>query len=234
MCASQKREILFVDILQRYYKDIIWELAFVFNVYKETLLSHLVCPVTGNNAKCARYLLEAEYLKPKEHRQVFDHALQTAIVFQNTQAIKVLMAANFMSEKEKMMRDYAMKQMVEKSKCQQLYDELKKTMIQTEFSLVMRGLIKTMLAMIKHSKILSSDVFNLCWLHSKDEMESAMLNKCKQILNIDALCDNANDQKWLEEHVLDNRDLLLWMEEVKPVVQDKDNNNNNNNNNNKK
>ncbi|ETO01539.1 hypothetical protein RFI_35901, partial [Reticulomyxa filosa] len=69
--------------------------------------------------------------------------------------------------------------------------------------------------MINKGKILSNDVFNLCWLHNKNKMEDAMLQKCEELLNIEKLYNNINDQKWLEECVMDNRNLLLWMNEVK-------------------
>ncbi|ETN98935.1 hypothetical protein RFI_38552, partial [Reticulomyxa filosa] len=189
----------------------------------DTLLAHLVCPLTGNNVKCARYLLETGFMDLKVYQYVFDDALQTAISFQNTPGIKILLAEKFSNKKDKVMRDYAMKQMVEKSKCGQLYDELKRQAeliekdksSQTVLNLIMKVLTKTMTVMINQGKILSSDVFNLCWLHNKDEIGDVMLKKCEQLLNIEKLYNNINDQKWLEEYVVNNRNLLLWMDEVK-------------------
>ncbi|ETO36777.1 hypothetical protein RFI_00285, partial [Reticulomyxa filosa] len=189
----------------------------------DTLLAHLVCPLTANNVKCARYLLETGFMGLEVYQHVFDGALQTAISFQNTPGIKILLAEKFSNKKDKVMRDYAMKQMVEKSKCDQLYEELKKQAeliekdksSQTVLNLIMKVLTKTMIEMVKQGKILSSDVFNLCWLHNKDEIGDVMLEKCKQLLNIEKLFNNINEQKWLEEYVVNNRNLLLWMDEVK-------------------
>ncbi|ETO35395.1 hypothetical protein RFI_01668, partial [Reticulomyxa filosa] len=103
-------------------KYIKWDEPFEFKTYniyvclcvkckKDTLLAHLVCPLTGNNVKCAKYLLEAGFMDLKKYQEVFDGALQTAISFQNTPGIKILLAEKFSSKEKKVMRDYAMKQM---------------------------------------------------------------------------------------------------------------------------
>ncbi|ETO11882.1 hypothetical protein RFI_25494 [Reticulomyxa filosa] len=213
--ALKKNGVAFMKFLQKNYKHIKWDESFEFNSYQDTLLAHLVCPLTANNVKCARYLLETGFMGLEVYQHVFDGALQTAISFQNTPGIKILLAEKFSNKKDKVIRDYVMKQMVKKKLKKQAELIEKDKSNQTVLNLIMKVLTKTMIEMVKQGKILSSDVFNLCWLHNKDEIGNAMLEKCKQLLNIEKLYNNMNNQKWLEEYVVNNRNLLLWMDEVK-------------------
>ncbi|ETO17207.1 hypothetical protein RFI_20123, partial [Reticulomyxa filosa] len=176
-------------------------------------LSHLVCPMSAFNVKCLRYLLEAELIKPKEHEQVMQTALNTAMLHQNTQAVKMLMGAKFQNEKDKMMRDYAMSQMKQRNKCEDLFAYLKRETTETELKKIESLLVKVMLALIKDGRFLSSDVFNLCCLFDETTMWNAMYAKCKELLNGNTLYQNHNDWKWIEEHILENRDLLIWLKE---------------------
>ncbi|ETO14794.1 hypothetical protein RFI_22575 [Reticulomyxa filosa] len=173
----------------------------------------MVCPSTGNNVKCIRYLLEAELIRPNEHKQVFEDALNCAILFQNTQVIKVLMHMKFMNEKEKMTREYAMTQMNEQSKCEELLSYLKKQK-EEDFNIIMTGLSEAIIAMIKDQKKISSDVFNLCWLYNKSAMTNAMHQTCKALLNVDTLHQSTCNWKWIEEHILEAQDILMWMDEL--------------------
>ncbi|ETO16122.1 hypothetical protein RFI_21235, partial [Reticulomyxa filosa] len=113
------------------------------------LLSHLVSPVTTNNVKCAHFLLDGELIDPEKREQVFNAALQEAILNQHTKAIKVLMGYKFLNERERMMQEYAMTQMKQQSKSEQLLSYLRKETTELEFGIIMRGLQKTMLAMVK-------------------------------------------------------------------------------------
>ncbi|ETO14994.1 hypothetical protein RFI_22376 [Reticulomyxa filosa] len=235
-CATEKKEKLFVDILERYNQDIIWNRGFkiygwtfffffffslfFFLLKKKDLLSHLVSRLSGNNVMCARYVLESDMIKIGERQDAIKNALETAILQQETKGIKVLMSAKFMSEKDKMTREYAMTQMKQRSKIEELLGYLKKMTSGSEFDVIMKGLTKTLLAMIKDGKLISSDVFNMCWLYDKEKLWEVLFKKCTEILNINTLHDHCNDWKWIEEHLVDNRDLLVWMDDL-PLVQKK-------------
>ncbi|ETO20660.1 Ras guanine nucleotide exchange factor, partial [Reticulomyxa filosa] len=181
------------------------------------LLGHLVSPASVNNVRCVRYLLESQLVKPLDRE--LKRALNLATLFQNEDCMKLLLSANYLDERDKAMRDYALQYLKEKSKSEVLLGYLKQHLNKLELKVVMNALCKVMQEMIKDRKCISTDLFNLCWLYDSNKMWEVMFSKCQQLLNIDTLSEKPNDWQWLSEYMVEDRNLLIWLERC---VNDKD------------
>ncbi|ETO10744.1 hypothetical protein RFI_26633, partial [Reticulomyxa filosa] len=168
------------------------------------LLGHLVCPVTTNNLKCLRYVLESEMVTPKTHARAFDEALNMAMLYQNVEGLRVLMKAKYESDRDKETKEYGARQIKERSQSEELLEYLKK---QEHYGMVMTTLCDVMIAMMKDHKKVSNEVLNVCWLFDKTKMWTAMYDTCKQLLQVDSLSEDVHAYKWLEEHLLKNTEL---------------------------
>ncbi|ETO35692.1 hypothetical protein RFI_01369 [Reticulomyxa filosa] len=114
---------------------------------------------------------------------------------QNTDGIKLLMSSMYVDEKDKTMREYALRYLTERSKSEQLMSCLKEQTSATEFKTVMDALCRTMKHMIQQRMVIVSDVFNLCWLYDSSQLSDVMFAKCKQLLNMQTLSSRPNDWK---------------------------------------
>ncbi|ETO02183.1 hypothetical protein RFI_35253, partial [Reticulomyxa filosa] len=177
----------------------------------------LVHPLSVNNVKCVRYLLEAEIIKPSVHSDLIESALNCAITYQNTEAIKVLMDGKNRSKTKTKLATNVMKQIKERNKSMEMLSYLKKRG-DNEYSQIMNGLCETMQLMIEENKPICKSLLNLCWLHDKDKLWSTLLHKCERIFSGGPKGETLSwlDWKWIEENVIDDdkETLLMWMEET--------------------
>ncbi|ETO32012.1 hypothetical protein RFI_05105, partial [Reticulomyxa filosa] len=181
------------------------------------LLTHMVCPLSGNNVKCACYLLELGLMKWSE--EDLNKALEVAIMYKNKAGISVLVETKYVDQSKEKMRESALKYRKEKSTSVQLLEYLKQETTEKELATVMNALMKTMKKLIKDRKLVSHQVLNLCWLFDRKEIATAMVQKCQELLfHSDTLAQRPNDWQWLQEYVVDNTDLLLWWEMCDPSL----------------
>ncbi|ETO21397.1 hypothetical protein RFI_15807 [Reticulomyxa filosa] len=224
LCAFQKKETLFVDILQKYHQQIIWNRNFIFVFWffflgkKKYLLSHLV-RAYHHDVKWIRYVLEAEVIRQDEYKEVFEDALSTAIECENLRARNVLLqyltSGSIKNKQEKDMREYGQTQMQERNKCEVMLEYMKAQTTSMELSITMNSLFKTMTKVIKDGKPISVDMLNLCWLHDPQNTmwSEVWFQKCKDILQSVHLYKNIHDYKWMDEYFIFNPSLLLWPEQ---------------------
>ncbi|ETO35837.1 TTK family protein kinase [Reticulomyxa filosa] len=176
------------------------------------ILGHLVYPFSSNNCQCLRYLLTSDIRHEIGDDQI-QSALDRAIVMQNEAAIQVLISTQYLDENKKIMRDYGIQISQEKSKMELLLHYLK-TRHGNEFEVVMNTLCDVIVEMIKDRKLLSKDVYNLCYLFKPQFVWEALFCQCKQLLNIETLNSNPCDWEWIQEHVLNDRQMVVWLDTV--------------------
>ncbi|ETO28171.1 hypothetical protein RFI_08959 [Reticulomyxa filosa] len=102
------------------------------------------------------------------------------------------------------MRESALEYMKEKSKSELLWLYIKENTLEEERATLMKTLCK----------YFSTDMFNLCWMFDPSQMWDALYDQCKQLLNVDTLSKHTNDWQWVEEFVLGNQKLLVWLDQV--------------------
>ncbi|ETO18123.1 hypothetical protein RFI_19164, partial [Reticulomyxa filosa] len=190
--ALEKKNQQLVDLVNKYGKYIKWG-KFEFKGETNNLLMHLISDVGANNLTCARYLLENEC------------AIARKVVEQTREnGARICDDAN--ETREQVPPIVALLSMKTSA---------------TEYTTTMNSLFKVVIAMIDDGKVVSSDLFNMCWLHDKERLWSALFKKCKSLLQIDTLHQDVLAWKWLEEYLLDNRELLVWLDEMEPVEKEK-------------
>ncbi|ETO19115.1 hypothetical protein RFI_18121 [Reticulomyxa filosa] len=181
-----------------------------YKVYYD-LLSHLVCPLSANNVKCVRYLLQSEVRNDVSEASL-DRALNVAVVFQNEKCIKILMSDKYLEENKKLMRDYSLRHWKEKSKAELFLYYLQRELSEEKCVETMNNLCHVMKTMVNDRKMISCDFYNVCYIYDKPQMWQVMYEKCRDLLNVSTLYKKPNDWQWLKEYLVHNRDLLLWLD----------------------